>query len=141
MSWPNYLSFFNLPSGGPSRGHRYLLGSNLDWGQDLIALGDYMEREGIEKVDLAYFGRVDPEVYGIKYRDLRRRPRQRYAVISTNMLWGRTYFVNGKDFWPPRDRYARFRSMKPKAVLGHTLYVFDLEEQKWSDKPPGGGAG
>ena len=128
--WPDYLSYFNLACGGPSRGHRYLLDSNLDWGQDLIALREYLEQEGIEEVDLAYFGRVDPQIYGIRYRDLRRRPRQRYAVVSANMLWGLTYFVNGKDYWPPREAYARFRRLKPKAVLGHTLYVFDLEEGK-----------
>ena len=41
---------------------KVLLDSNLDWGQDLITLRDYMRRGNIDHVDLAYFGRVDPQI-------------------------------------------------------------------------------
>ena len=37
-SFPDYLAFFNMPSGGSERGPRYLLDSNIDWGQDLKKL-------------------------------------------------------------------------------------------------------
>ncbi len=30
--YPDYLAFFNWPSGGPSHGPRYLVDSNIDWG-------------------------------------------------------------------------------------------------------------
>ncbi|HEV3137410.1 MAG TPA: glycosyltransferase family 39 protein [Pirellulales bacterium] len=129
-TWPYYLAYFNAASGGPGRGHEYLLDSNIDWGQDLIALRDYMQREGIESVDLAYFGRVDPAIYGIGYRPLIDKVSGRYVVISTNFLFGRMYFVGGSGFWPSnRDHYAIFRRLKPKAVLGHNLYVFDMTAQ------------
>ncbi|MCP4590474.1 MAG: hypothetical protein GY842_07010 [bacterium] len=128
--WPNYLAYFNVPSGGPACGHRYLLDSNLDWGQDLIALGEYMEDEGIDSVDLAYFGRVPPSVYGIEHRDLLGVASQRYAVVSANFLWGRMYFLNGTmNLLRDRDTYAAFRDKEPEAVLGHTLYVFDMKKQ------------
>ncbi len=128
--WPNYIAYFNLVSGGPSNGHRYLLDSNLDWGQDLIALREYMEREKVESVDLAYAGRVKPELYGIRYSDLIGRPQQRYVAVSANLLWGRMYFVNGSSRYPrDKDTYAYLRPLTPKAVLGHTIYVYDLERQ------------
>lgn len=131
LTWPHYLSYFNLPSGGPARGHEYLLDSNIDWGQDLITLREYMRREGLSSVDLAYFGRTFPELYGITYQPLLGRPRQRYVVVSTNLLWGRMYFVNGKGYWPPdRDTYAYLRGLKPKARLGYSLYVFDMENPR-----------
>ena len=130
--WPDYIAYFNLVSGGPSNGHKYLLDSNLDWGQDLIALREYMDREKIESVDLAYSGRVKPEMYGIRYKDLFGRPRQRHVAVSANLLWGRMYFVNGTARWPQnKDTYAYLRPLKPKGVLGHTIYVYDLQGQTY----------
>ncbi len=133
LIWPHYLAYFNTVSGGPSRGHEYLLDSNLDWGQDLITLREYMSREGIGSVDLAYFGTVDPAIYGIRFRPLADAvPRQRYVVVSANLLWGRKYFFSAGPTWswPAEDYcYAPFRRLKPAAVLGYTLYVFDLAAQ------------
>jgi 4-amino-4-deoxy-L-arabinose transferase-like glycosyltransferase len=125
---PHYLAYFNAASGGPDNGHTYLLDSNLDWGQDILTLRDYMRREKIDTVALAYFGRADPAIYGVTYVPLIGEVGERYAVISANLLWGRMYFVTGTSFWPKRDYYAAFRKIRPKAILGHTLYVFDLAE-------------
>jgi hypothetical protein len=130
-TWPNYLAYFNLVSGGPTKGHNYLLDSNLDWGQDLITLRRYMETEGIEEIDLAYFGRVRPEVYGVRYTPLLPGQAQahRHVAISANFLWGLTYLVNGDPtYWLDNpDAYREFRQRRPKAVLGWTIYVFDME--------------
>jgi 4-amino-4-deoxy-L-arabinose transferase-like glycosyltransferase len=38
---PDYLSFFNSAAGGPLRGQRYALDSNLDWNQDVIRLSNW----------------------------------------------------------------------------------------------------
>jgi hypothetical protein len=130
LAWPNYLAYFNFASGGPDNGHHYLLDSNLDWGQDLITLRRYMETEGIDHVDLAYFGRVPPEIYGIHYSTLPEhgRPAHRYVAISANFLWGRDYIVNGDgNHWlDDPNAFRGFRRLRPKAVLGHTIYVFDM---------------
>jgi len=67
FSYPNYLSYFNLLIGGPKNGHKFLINSNLDWGQDLPALKRYMEDKRIDKIKLGYFGRVNPRLYGIDY--------------------------------------------------------------------------
>ena len=69
-AYPGYLSFFNVATGGTQNGHRYLLDSNLDWGQDLKRLGHYAESRKIEKLCLSYFGTADPEFYGIRYQPL-----------------------------------------------------------------------
>lgn len=42
LAHPDYLAFFNSLAGGPARGERYLLDSNLDWGQDLGRLADWL---------------------------------------------------------------------------------------------------
>jgi dolichyl-phosphate-mannose-protein mannosyltransferase len=38
FTYPHCLSYFNELAGGPRQGYRHLLGSNLDWGQDLLYL-------------------------------------------------------------------------------------------------------
>jgi dolichyl-phosphate-mannose-protein mannosyltransferase len=127
-TWPHYLAYFNTVSGGPDSGHTYLLDSNIDWGQDLITLRDYMQRKGIGEIDLAYFGRVDPNlIYGIRFRPLWDRVENRYVVISANFLWGRGYWIYGTPYWMTnRNLFGNFRSLQPAAVLGHSLYVYDL---------------
>jgi hypothetical protein len=126
LVWPYYLAYFNLPSGGPKNGHRYLLDSNLDWGQDLITLRTYMALNNISTVNLAYSGHVKPEVYGISYSQFFVfPPPEGWVVISSNLLWGRMFFINGTTYWPEDpDTYAYFRKVKPAAVLGYNLYVF-----------------
>ena len=69
-AYPGYLSFFNVAAGGMQNGHRYLLDSNLDWGQDLKRLAQYAESRRIERLCLSYFGTADPEFYGIHYQPL-----------------------------------------------------------------------
>lgn len=67
---PHFLSYYNLGAGGSERGHRVALDSNYDWGQDLIALREQLdELAGPEDgpVQLIYYGRVDPALYGIEY--------------------------------------------------------------------------
>jgi len=125
LAWPNYLAYFNTLSGGSAQGHRYLLDSNLDWGQDLIGLKEFMDRQGIPILSLAYAGRVRPEIYGINYETFRDNPTQEFVAISANLLWGRTYFVNGSSYWPKNsEAYAPFREKEPVAVIGHSIYIY-----------------
>lgn len=65
--YPHSLSYFNETIGGPLHGPEHLLGSNVDWGQDLRYLLQWTEgyMEG-ELLTLAYYGRgfVDPRSLG-----------------------------------------------------------------------------
>lgn len=67
-SWPDYLSYFNLPSGGARSGYRKVVDSSLDWGQDLPALKAWLAGEGLDRpgpVYLSYFGTASPARHGI----------------------------------------------------------------------------
>ncbi len=68
--FPHQESFFNELAGGAARGGEVLADSNLDWGQDLIALQELMARQNIPEVYLAYFGTAVPESYNIRYRPI-----------------------------------------------------------------------
>ncbi len=55
MAYPNYLAYANEAWGGPSQTHRYLTDSNVDWGQQLIAVKAYVDQHHIHDCWFAYF--------------------------------------------------------------------------------------
>lgn len=64
--YPDYLSYFNEFAGGPRHGYESLADSNLDWGQGLKELKEWMNRHPVhEPFYLSYFGTADPRYYGI----------------------------------------------------------------------------
>jgi hypothetical protein len=65
LIYPHFLAYFNQVAGGPSRGHRVLTDSNLDWGQDLKGLAEYRRAHPEEPFYLSYFGTAIPEYYGL----------------------------------------------------------------------------
>ena len=127
---PSQLAYFNELIGGPKNGYKYLVDSNLDWGQDLPGLKQYMDENDIESVKLAYFGLSNPEYYGIKYEYLpsyintskspQTRPRERrgYYAISATLLQG---------VYLPGDFYSSFRDREPVARIGYSIFVYKLD--------------
>ena len=57
-TYPHTLTYFNRAVGGPENGLDYLADSNLDWGQHLKALKQWMDDTGVSHVNLAYFGQA-----------------------------------------------------------------------------------
>jgi hypothetical protein len=47
---PHYMAYFNELAGGPKNGYRYLSDSNVDMGQDIKGLGNYLDVAGIRDV-------------------------------------------------------------------------------------------
>ncbi len=100
LATPRYLSYFNVVAGGPRGGAKHLVDSNIDWGQDLIRLKNWMSTRGVDEVDLAYFGTADPRAYDIKFRKVSLifdfypelpvvRPESgRYLAVSVTLLAG-----------------------------------------------------
>lgn len=57
-SHPDHLPWFNAIVG--DHPERWLLDSNLDWGQDLLRLEAATQQLGIDSLALSYFGTADP---------------------------------------------------------------------------------
>jgi hypothetical protein len=63
-SRPDYLAYFNALAGPAEQRHRLLVDSNLDWGQGLPALAEWLrEHQQGRTVYLSYFGSDDPVFY------------------------------------------------------------------------------
>lgn len=127
-SYPNYLAFFNAAAGGPKAGPRYLLDSNIDWGQDVKKLRSWLHARNIESVCMFYFGNTGVEFYGIPMKYLPRtwetESRERLdcvAAVSVTPLYG---------LYVPRDSYAWLREKEPAARVGWSIYVYDLRRRK-----------
>jgi 4-amino-4-deoxy-L-arabinose transferase-like glycosyltransferase len=139
--YPHYLAYFNEAAGGSDKGYTYLVDSNLDWGQDLKGLGEFMKKKGIEKIHLSYFGAADPRYYGIDYewmpsyylpddysgeqRDrVFRFPRSGIVAISATNL--QNVYFSDKKFYDWLKEYA------PIDKIGYSLFIYDLDQPSGS---------
>jgi hypothetical protein len=126
--FPDYLAFFNSPSGGSTQGPRYLLDSNIDWGQDLKKLKRYVEDNRIDSLCLAYFGSADTSYYGLNAPGVpatseveQRKSLDCVVAISVMHLY---------DMFSPPGSAEWLREKSPDARIGHSIYVYDLRKQK-----------
>ncbi|MCA9954844.1 MAG: phospholipid carrier-dependent glycosyltransferase [Anaerolineales bacterium] len=131
---PHYLAFFNVIAGGPNGGWRYLVDSNIDWGQDLGQLKAWMVENEVERVWLSYFGEGRPSYYNIDYNGLdsfpprlmnpQARPFYRpdpapgiYAISATNLQG--VHFAN-------HDQFAWFRDKEPLDKIGYSIFLYEV---------------
>lgn len=56
--YPHNLSFFNESVGGPRNGMKHLLGSNLDWGQDILYCYDFLDQHKLPKTSLVMLSNI-----------------------------------------------------------------------------------
>ena len=115
---PGYLSYFNVFV-KPANSWRLLTDSNLDWGQGLLALRDYQQKYPGRQLHLAYFGSVDPSLYGIRAVPLAPGEQVDGTVVAgATCLSGQTLDGAGNYQWLWPD--------PPEAVLDHAMWVFDV---------------
>ena len=137
--YPGYLSYFNPAVGGPSNGYRLLTDSNVDWGQDLLRLKEWMSDNDVESVKLGWFGTADPEYYGIPHEPLPGLGRDRYFRLwweppftPENPEPG-VYAISASSIWelPLREEekrvYAWFREREPDSRVGYSILIFNVE--------------
>jgi hypothetical protein len=130
---PDYLAYFNEFIGGSENGHLYLGDSNIDWGQDLQPLADYVNDYQKDELFVSYFGASDPTYYGITQPplfDVDGKPINfapanpaagRYA-ISVNHLHAATV--------SEPDLFDAFRDLEPIGRIGYSILLFDIVEPK-----------
>ena len=130
-AYPNFLAYFNESIDQRDR-HEILVDSNLDWGQDLKGLKQWMVKHGVERINLAYFGTADPAYYGIDavhlpgtWSTVMRKPEipasvkpDPYVAISATHLMG-LYFGD-------KNPYAPFQRENPVASIGGSILIYRL---------------
>ena len=134
-AYPDPLTFFNSLVGGPANGDRYLVDSNLDWGQDLKGLKVWMDENRIPFINLCYFGTADPAYYGISCTLLpgslllnTAQPPQLpgYVAISVTNLRGVYFSPSLREF------YAPLLGQTPVAEIGGTIRIYRFDSPWWT---------
>ena len=128
--YPYYLTYFNQLAGGPAGGHRYVTDSNLDWGQDLQRLADWVKKNNIQKINLDYFGWADQSYYlgnsfkwmvGGQYLSraafLRDNPQGGYLAVSATYYQQSIYST---------DHYKWLKDIPPVKVIGNSIFVWHI---------------
>jgi 4-amino-4-deoxy-L-arabinose transferase-like glycosyltransferase len=132
--WPFYLTYFNEIAGGPQNGYRYLADSNVDWGQGLKALRDYLEQKSWPQVRLSTFTFfIHPELYGIQATPLppladapavlptRYNPSPGTYIISASTLRGLQLI--------DREMYNWFWHREPDEKVANAMLVYHVPER------------
>jgi len=137
LIFPNYLTYFNELVGGTRGGYKVLADSNIDWGQDLPAVREYMTRENIPSIKLSYFGSARPEFYGITYEPLPSFPR--HFGVTPGLLKALehpapgVYVISVTNLqgvlFPVHSVYSWFRQYEPDAVIGNSMFVYRVSSQ------------
>jgi len=134
--FPNYLTFFNEFVGGPKNGWKYLVDSNLDWGQSLVELRSYIARNRLGRIVLSATGFANPTVYGIAYDPLPPMPDPR-NVVHFAPEPGRYYIgAHNLQIGSPIDHdvFGWFREREPGEWIGNAILVYDVPQRpagKW----------
>ena len=120
--YPDHLSYFNQIAGGYHRGPEWLDDSNVDWGQGLIQLREYLQTQKLTTYSLCYFGSADPEYYGIPKRNVT-------DEMSLPPPHGRTLILSGHYVARARALAPSFAQSwilhtAPRAVVGHAYYIY-----------------
>jgi hypothetical protein len=133
-SFPHYLTYFNALTGGTEGGHRYLVDSNLDWGQSFRALQRYLEEQNIEQPWFSHYVYTDPALYDVQYQPIaplagappllpaRFNPTPGVYAIGATTLQG-VMIVEP-------DMYSWFRLHEPVARPGNAIFVYRVQEQE-----------
>jgi hypothetical protein len=148
--YPHSLAYFNEITGGPNNGHKHLLGSNLDWGQDLLFLREWLaEHPTASPFYLAYSGFFDPTTLGIgnvlplptsspsatiasdDQQSAGIRLKKGWYGLSENLVWGTQWDVwtGGKTIQPLLGQtLVPFRTRSPIAKCGYSIWIYEVPD-------------
>jgi hypothetical protein len=136
-AYPDYIPYMNqLASRGPR--WQYLSDSNVEWGDDIGALAEYLRARGETRVRAALLGGgVVLPLYGVEYHDLTsppgtRLPETAYVALGASYLNGSTVpgwsEGSGRETRElRREFFADWRARQPEAVFGGTIYLYRVK--------------
>lgn len=127
ITFPSYLAYFNETVGGSKNGYKYMVDSNVDWGQDLKRLAKFVEKNNIDQIKVDYFGGGAPNYYlGEKYQEWHASSGKTTGWIAVSA----TYYQNSKYYSRvlKENDYSWLENYQPVAIIGHSILVYNIEK-------------
>lgn len=115
FTFPHHLSYFNELS--LNQGHKILLDSNIDFGQDLKILKNKIKDE---QIYLAYWGKDNPDYRNINYEELNCTPVSGKIAISVNYRIG----INKEN----DICFSWLDDYEPIDKAGKSIWIYDIKE-------------
>ncbi|MEZ5400532.1 MAG: glycosyltransferase family 39 protein [Bryobacteraceae bacterium] len=142
--YPHGMSFFNVWAGGSENGLRYLADSNIDWGQDLPSLAEWVRANHVDHIRLFYFGndtpwrffsdetieRLAPPWGPDLVKSNPYRPEPGYYAVSATLLPGHFFAAAYRDY------FKAFREATPIARAGHSIFIYRFGEASHASAKP-----
>jgi len=129
ITYPYFLSYYNILGGGKWNGYKIATDSNYDWGgQDVKRLAKWIKENKIEKIYGHIFSNVDLKYYlgeGYEYFNIRFQnlpPKGSLIVVSAFELQN----VNYDKGLPPERKYFQLEKNLIKRI-GTTMFVFRVD--------------
>lgn len=132
-NYPNFIGYMNesVPRG---ERYQYLIDSSLDWGQDMLRLQKYVDDNHIQNIKVDYFGGSVPSYYIPQSKDWHSAfgPTTGWLAVSA------TYYQSSRLYGPKEGQwsYSWLDNIKPKAIIGGSILVYNISEQDLIDNPP-----
>jgi hypothetical protein len=137
---PYYLAYFNELVGGPGRGYRHLVDSNVDWGQDLPSLSRWLRehRDLISQGALYYnyFGNDSPQRWGIQARPLAGISNPRFSSADPITCRAGTYCFSATELIRPgagKPPWDEDREREYKDLLAEYQEMARTSPPRWDD--------
>jgi len=130
--YPHSTTYFNEFAGGPFNGPKLILGSSVDWGQDLLYLKQWTDANPQAQPLGVVYGlwRIHPRLAGIEKHpvppgmdDERLQSDSRFGPQSG---W---YAVAIKRILDHHQTYRYFLDFEPTAYAGYSIYIYHLSEE------------
>ncbi len=127
--WPSFLAYFNGTAGGPDSGYKFVVDSNLDWGQDILRLAQFIEKNNIKEIKMDYFSGAPVEYYikTVKIESFNREiPQKGWLAVSATILMGACKGDKVPCSYNERA-YTWLDQYKPVAKIGYSIFVYDIK--------------
>lgn len=129
INYPSYLAYYNELGGGPKNGYKLITDSNLDWGQDLRRMAEWVNANPeISKIKVDYFGGGVPSYYlGDKYQEWHSQngPTTGWIAVSAN-YFSESIYRKDSTF---ATSYYYLELKNPEKIFGHSIFVYYIPEK------------
>jgi hypothetical protein len=129
---PNFTEAFNLAVGGPAQGAKYLIDSNIDWGQDVVRLADWLHSDEARgrQYSLRLFMFPDKSLsrtLGLDPAACFRDTKHGLLAISKNVRYGEG--AGAAEDWngQPTPDYDWLSAYPIVKRIGYSIDVYDLD--------------
>ncbi len=129
ITFPAYLSYYNVFGGGTDTGYLLITDSNYDWGQDLKRLQYFVEKNNIQKISLDYFGGGEPSYYlGDRFESWwsARGPVHGWFAVSATFRQEAFARTAPGFMRKPENEYRWLRGYEPVARAGKSIFIYNL---------------